>query len=40
LTNLWKTLGPIHNEPETMKANAMIAAKLVKDARLADSFPS
>ena len=40
LTNLWKTLGPIHNEPETMKANAMIAAKLVKDAGLADSFPS
>ncbi len=40
LKSIWKVLGPIHNDPQTMKANVMIAAKLVQDAGLADSFPS
>jgi hypothetical protein len=35
LNAIWKMLGPIHNQPDTMRANAMIAADLVKKAGLA-----
>jgi len=34
LTDIWKMLAPIHNEPETMKTNARMAAQLVKGAGL------
>lgn len=30
LEDIWKMLAPIHNQPDTMRANAMIAASLVK----------
>ncbi|SRR6266478_3374609 len=39
LKDIWKMLGTIHNQPETMKANVMIAAELVNKAGLVDSFP-
>jgi hypothetical protein len=32
LNAVWKMLGAIHNEPETMRTNAIIAADLVKKA--------
>ncbi|HZU42961.1 MAG TPA: hypothetical protein VE994_09840 [Terriglobales bacterium] len=34
LKNIWKMLAPIHNQPETMRTNAKIAAHLVKKAGL------
>ena len=37
LKDIWKMLAGIHNEPETMRANARIAAHQVKQAGLADS---
>jgi hypothetical protein len=32
LKNIWKMLGPIHNQPETVKTNSIIAAHLLKQA--------
>jgi hypothetical protein len=32
LKDIWKMLGPIHNQPETMKTTAMIAAHQLKQA--------
>lgn len=32
LEDIWKMLAPIHNQPDTMRTNAMIAASLVKKA--------
>src|SRR5258708_38645609 len=40
LKDIWKMLGTIHNQSETMKTNVMLAADLVKKAGLADSFPN
>jgi hypothetical protein len=34
LRDIWKMLGTIHNQPHTMKANAMVAANLVKQRGL------
>jgi hypothetical protein len=34
LKDIWKMLGMIHNQPDTMKTNVMIAANLVKEAGL------
>jgi hypothetical protein len=34
LKDIWKMLGGIHNQPETMRSNAKIAAHLVKQAGL------
>lgn len=34
LKDIWKMLGTIHNQPDTMKSNVMIAANLVKQAGL------
>ena len=35
LKDIWKMLGTIHNQPDTMKTNVKIAAELVKQAGLA-----
>lgn len=34
LNNIWNMLGKIHNQPQTMKTNAMIAARLIKERGL------
>lgn len=34
LKDIWKMLGTIHNQPDTMKTNVMMAAHLVKQAGL------
>jgi hypothetical protein len=34
LGGIWTMLGTIHNQPDTMKANVMIAARLIKQAGL------
>lgn len=34
LRDIWKMLGTIHNQPDTMKTNVMIAARLIKQAGL------
>jgi hypothetical protein len=34
LRNIWKMLGTIHNQPDTMRTNVQIAAHLVKQAGL------
>ena len=38
LSDIWKMLVPIHNEPDTMRTNAMIAARQAKEAGV--SLPS
>jgi hypothetical protein len=37
LKDIWKMLAGIHNQPETMRTNARIAAQKVKQANLPDS---
>jgi hypothetical protein len=34
LKNIWKMLGRIHNQPDTMRTNVQVAAQLVKQAGL------